>query len=418
MKKTKREPSPVQELQVPEGQLHRRIWLTVLAILIAVGAFAFGISQLVKAIRGEDETWVTISAERYGGDLLFQYDVSAGTEGAVAAKKRVTAAYSALCAEAEALFGFDSETVSTKGLQWLSRHPNETVSVDAALFDALKLLEGAGDRTVYLAPLRADYDNLFLAQTEDEAAQYDPLTDPDAVAFRKDAMRHCSDAGMIALRLNSDGTVYLSVSDAYLAWAKENGVEQFLDLLWLKNAFVVDYIAAGLTAQGLTYGAISSYDGFTRNLDGTRTETYGQNLTDRADGTTYTAVQMQYTGSLTVVTMRSYPLYATDRFTCRLMADGSARTLYLDSADGICRMSVGTLLAAAKGKTCAEVALAVAPFYIADTPDDAALTACAGEEIDCLYVADRTVFYTSQHCLTPVQVYDNGDIRYSLKQLT
>lgn len=423
-KKRKRgEPAPVQELLVPEGQVRRRLWLTILAVVIAIGAFAFGISQLVRAIKADDESWVTIRSDRYGegdgdgSELLFQYDLSAGEGSTNAKKKVVTAAYTALCSRAEALFGAESEDGSVCGLAWLSRHPNETVTVDPALYQALHLLEQAGDRTVFLAPLRVDYTNLFLSDDELTAATYDPLTAPDAVAFREETMRYVSDADMIDLRLGEDGTVCLVASDAYLAWAETNGVTALLDLLWLKNAFVVDFIVDGLTEQGLTFGAISSYDGFTRCMDGTRTLTYGQNLTDRMNKTTYTAAELQYSGRMTVVTMRGYRLYEWDRFSCREMADGSTRTLYLDPHDGICRSGTGTLLAASREGGCAETALKLAPIWIADEIDLSALRDLATDDLDCFYVSEQTVRFTSQKLLRLLSLYDDGTVCYGAEEL-
>lgn len=149
----------------------------------------------------------------------------------------------------------------------------------------------------------------------------------------------------------------------------------------------------------------------------TRGGTFGQNMTDRVGGTVYTAVQLQYSGRMTVVTMRNYALYSPDRFFCRDMADGSTRTLYLDAGDGICKAATTTLLAAAKEQSCAEVALTLAPFYIANTPDPARLDACTEKGIDCYYIADRTVYYTAQTYLKPVTVYDDGSLRYQLRSI-
>lgn len=423
-KKRKRgEPAPVQELLVPEGQIHRRLWLTVLAIVVAIGAFAFGISQLVRAIKDDNEVWVTLRSDRYGkgngdgSELLFQYDLSAGDGSTNTKKKTVIAAYTELCSRAEALFGAESEDGSVCGLAWLSRHPNETVTVDPALYQALRLLMQAGDRTVFLAPLRADYTNLFLAEDELTAATYDPLTAPDAVAFREEAMRYAADVDAIDLHLGEDGTVCLAVSDAYLTWAKTNCVTALLDLFWLKNAFVVDFIADGLTERGLTYGAISSYDGFTRCLDVTRSLTYGQNLTDRTGGTTYTAAELQYSGRMTVVTMRSYRLYEWDRFSCREMSDGSARTLYLDPRDGICRSGEGTLLAASRTGSCAETALKLAPIWIAEAVELSELRELATDDLDCFYVSERIVRFTSQKLLRLLSLYDDGTVRYGAEEL-
>ena len=148
MRRKKRDQAPVKELLVPDGQVHRRLWLTVLAIVIAIGAFAFGISQLVKAIRGDGESWVTVRSDRYGegygSDLYLQYDVSAGEGSTVQKKKQITAAYTELCTAAQDLFDAATEADGTGTLRWLNQHPNETVRVDAALYRALELLRQAG----------------------------------------------------------------------------------------------------------------------------------------------------------------------------------------------------------------------------------------------------------------------------------
>ena len=69
-----------------------------------------------------------------------------------------------------------------------------------------------------------------------------------------------------------DNKVCLNVSDEYLAFLQENGVDSLIDFGWLKNAFVVDYLAEVMIARGYTLGAITSYDGYTRNFDSLNTE--------------------------------------------------------------------------------------------------------------------------------------------------
>lgn len=58
----------------------------------------------------------------------------------------------------------------------------------------------------------------------------------------------------------------LEVSEEYQNWMAENGYETYLDFYWMKNAFIVDYLADLMIENGYIRGAISSYDGFNRNL--------------------------------------------------------------------------------------------------------------------------------------------------------
>ena len=61
----------------------------------------------------------------------------------------------------------------------------------------------------------------------------------------------------------------MSVSDDYLAFAEKNFISDFIDFSWMKNAFITDYVADVMIDNGYTLGSLTSYDGFTRNLDQT-----------------------------------------------------------------------------------------------------------------------------------------------------
>ena len=56
-------------------------------------------------------------------------------------------------------------------LRYINAHPNEDVTVDAALYAALELLEGSGTRYHYLAALYEQYYSLFNSATDAEAAE-------------------------------------------------------------------------------------------------------------------------------------------------------------------------------------------------------------------------------------------------------
>ena len=80
----------------------------------------------------------------------------------------------------------------------------------------------------------------------------------------------------LTLELLGGNQVKLNVADAYLQFAKANEITEFINFYWLKNAFIVDYMAEELEAAGFTGGIISSFDGFQRNLGATK-GSYSQN---------------------------------------------------------------------------------------------------------------------------------------------
>lgn len=78
----------------------------------------------------------------------------------------------------------------------------------------------------------------------------------------------------ISLELPGENQVCLHVSDAYQAYAAEMGYTAYLDFFWMKNAFLIDYLADTIRGEGYQLGIISSKDGFVRCLDETGEKEY------------------------------------------------------------------------------------------------------------------------------------------------
>ena len=93
----------------------------------------------------------------------------------------------------------------------------------------------------------------------------------------------------------------------------------------MKNAFITDYVADVMIENGYTLGSLTSYDGFTRNLDLTSAITkfkcrsgcfrdsrrkcdYSFNLYDRQGNIIYPAGVMHYNGAESIVSLHNYPM--------------------------------------------------------------------------------------------------------------
>lgn len=93
----------------------------------------------------------------------------------------------------------------------------------------------------------------------------------------------------------------------------------------MKNAFITDYVADVMIDNGYTLGSLTSYDGFTRNLDQTSAITklnagpdtsgtaeenadYSFNLYDRQGNIIYPAGVMHYDGAESIVSLHNYPM--------------------------------------------------------------------------------------------------------------
>ena len=123
---------------------------------------------------------------------------------------------------------------------YLNGHVNEIVTVDPALYKALTVLTQYDCRYAYLAPAYAEYDRVFSAESDAEAARYDPAGDPELAEYLAEIAAFAGNPEMVNLEILGDNRVRLTVSTEYLKFTEENEIETVLDFGWMKNAFIAD----------------------------------------------------------------------------------------------------------------------------------------------------------------------------------
>ena len=106
------------------------------------------------------------------------------------------------------------------------------------------------------------------------AAQFDPEKDDDAAEEAAAVAAFAQNPDDISMEFPGENQVCLHVSDAYQAYAAEMGYTAYLDFFWMKNAFLIDYLADMIRGKGYQLGIISSKDGFVRCLDETGEKEY------------------------------------------------------------------------------------------------------------------------------------------------
>ena len=408
---------PVAKIEVSEKHVGRRVIAAAVFLLIGVGAFAYFIVGLVRGEPGWTEITALSSRVSCSGDFVFLYEVGAESGAAKSEKRDVTAAYTEAAEKAYWMFenvraestseetdgeslsvihgaaaagNHDSESGAAVmgSVRFLNDNPNQTVTVDAPLYEAFAKLEAAGGRWLYLPAVYREYENLFQSESDLMAAEFDPQLNEIVASYVKEVLSYANDPASVSLKLLGENQVQLSVSEAYLSFAEENGIDSFIDFGWMKNAFIADYLAETLTAAGFTRGSISSFDGFVRNLDG-RELSYSFNIYDRvADSGEASAgagirqlAVLEYNGPLSLVYLHDYPMTSLDQQRYYQMADGEMRTVYIDPRDGLCRSSVSSMISYSyeTDAGCADILLSMVPVYIADEFDADAVEAMAGK---------------------------------------
>ncbi len=407
---------PVEKIEVP-GTIPKWRWVLVVLLLLVGAAFiAYGFSSLFSSEPG----WSEIEAESTedlscSGDFTLLYNLGTNGMNASAENRALTALYTQAAVDAYRLFTTDIGYVDIHNPYYINAHPNEVMTVDDTLYRAFSQIQQSGDRTLYLAPIYELYDNVFTCADDAQTADFDPRQNEDVRAYDREIASFANDPDAIDIRLLGDGQIELHVSDAYLAYAEEAEIEDFIDFSWLKNAFIIDYLADRLITNGYTAGTISSVDGFSRIMDDDAQ--HSLTLYDRQGSDIFPAATMIYSGALAIVTLRDYPM--DDAYPPRYYTfdDGRTLTRYLDARDGLCKSALHDLTAYSKTSGCAEITLSLIPLFIADEWEDTAPDALCEDGIFTIYCRDRVIRYND-----PTLILDhllNADaIRYISELVT
>lgn len=390
---------PIKRLEVGQSKhVKLRVVLAVLAAAIAVASFGYGIHSLLNRGGGWQTLESYVDGVDHSDDFVVQYYFDSTSSSATAQYKSLCALYTQVLEQANELFYPEGE------LSKLNAAPNTAVEVDPILYSALEKLQTAGDRCLYLAPISVEYDRVFLSDSESIAAACDPNRDAEAGEYASQLAAFANDPEMIDVELLDGSRVRLRVAQAYLDFAAENEIESFIDFGWMRSAFVVDLIAQTMQDNGRTAGYVSSYDGFTRNLDEGRG--YSFNLFDRRGSEIDLPAVMSYTGPMSIVYLRNYPMGEADRWHYYTYADGIFTTAFVDPASGLSKSAADNLVGYSQSADCVDILLRLAPIYLADELDTAALEALPEQQIDAVWFEGERVMHTQQSL--PLALTEDG----------
>lgn len=384
---------PVTKLELSEKNIRLR-WIAIVVLLaIAAAAIGYGFSLALQTEPGWQEVTVLSDEVNCSGDYRLMYDFGAGDVNPTAQYKKLEVTYKDLTVSAYRLFS--SEAEGKDNLYHINNHLNEAVTVDPALYAALAKLAGSDTRYAYMAPVASLYSPVFLAANDGEAALYDPMRDPDMGDIAREMASYCKDPAMIRLEILEENQVRLNVAEEYLAFGEEYGIETYLDFGWMKNAFIIDYMADALQAQGFVFGYLSSYDGYTRNLD-IREESYSLNIFHRVENDVYMPAVLNYSGPMSLVSLRNYPASEKDQWSYYAYGDGQVTSLFLDPADGRCRTSIDAMTLYSGELGCADIAMKAAPLFLAEVFDHEPLEKLAEQGIHSIRCHDKGVVCTEE----------------------
>lgn len=387
-------PKPVEKVELSERYVGLRVVLFLVLLVVGVSAIAYGI----RSFFGTKEGWTAVGTEMSAGagagnEFIFMYRLGSRDDMSVVAEnKAVTAAYAKALEHSYQLFHSNQSFENVPNIYYINQHPNQVIKVDDLLYRAFATAAEYEDRNLYLAPVYESYDDIFFCEDDSQIVDYDPCTNEEVAALYREMAVFAGDPESVEVRLLGDNEIQLYVSDDYLKYGRQNDVSKWIDFSWMKNAFIVDFLAEELAAQGFTAGTISSYDGFARNMDDSG-ETFALNIYNREQEEIRQVAAMQYSLPRSFVTLRDYPMNAPDKYRYYQLDNGQIRTSYLDVADGLCKSAVDSLYSYSTEHGCAQILMEIAPLYIADAMQEPALWELAENGIYSLYCRDHVILY-------------------------
>ncbi len=406
---------PAEKIELEEKSPKKRIVLAVILLAVGLGLIGYSIFSALGQKGGWTQIGVTeTSAESVASEFVLLYELGASGRSPAAENRELSRLYTELCAEAYRIFHADRGFEEVHNLYYWNRHIGEPVELEPALYEALETVEAYGNRFLFAAPFYREYKNLFQDTEDGSAALVDPYKSEEIAAYFRELSAFTSDEAHVRVELLGDGRAVLFVSDEFAAFAKENGIDTFVDLYWARNAFAADYIAEGLSEQGFVFGSLSSYDGFTRVLDARGGE-YAQSLYSLYDGVPAYVGQLCHVGPQSTVCLRSFRMNA-EEMTYYLYQTGERRHPYVDVNDGLCKNAWDMLVSYSRERSCVEVLLSMLPAFLAEEPNEARLAEIRQDGVYSLYVSGETVFYNETGAVIK-NLFDDGTLTYSLCEI-
>ena len=400
---------PVKHIELDERKLKPRLILTIVFFLIALAAITYGVISMTST----EDGWRTIevSSELSGtctSEIAFQYNLGASGVAAGVEYRALSKVYKEAADNATKIFN-NLTYVDTSNLRTLNNNPNAEIEIAPELYSALKLLSDNGRREIFYAPYYDEYNSLFLCTDDIEAYNFDPTRNEDEAQYLADVSKYINDESHVSLTFTGDNKVILNVSDSYLTFAEEYGIRSYIDLYWMKNAFIVDYIADKLVDNGYCFGSLSTFDGYVRNLDSSSGYTYGFNLYDKVDNTVNPAAIMNYSGSIAIVNYRSFPMSDLDVQYYYEDENGKITHKYI-GADGYPTCSTSSLVMLSRDAGCAEILVKTMKYYLADELDTESIGNLT--DIDCVYFDNGNIFtLVSDENITFDNLYDGYGVK-------
>lgn len=246
----------------------------ILVLIVAVGAFGYGFSNMGKMEPGYYE--ITESADKeallYGNGITLTYLFTGESDAIKEEKNRVEAAYSAALNRAYKLLDADNHYEGYQNIAVLNENVGQDVEVSDELYAILKdayekTLERQG-YNMFAGAFYAHWNEILILE---EPAEFDPLLQDEEAGRLSALAEKMNTQDNFALAFSEDGTnrVRLEVSQDYIDFCRENEEKEvYIDLNLLHDAYLMEIVVSALENAGYSDGFMTTDSGLTVSLSG------------------------------------------------------------------------------------------------------------------------------------------------------
>lgn len=394
-------PKPVKKIELNEKNVKLRFILFILSFLVVVACAILIFVNLFKKESGFTtiEAYPTINMQN---DFVFSYDVGNTDLSITEEINNLSNKYTSLLEFSYIQFDIYSDH-NQNNINYINNHINQDIQISELLYDSIEDVVNENEKLLYLAPIYSYYNDMF--STELDLNMLDPYQNINVQNYFKDILDYIN-SNSIKINLLSNNTINLYVSEDYINYLNENDVFYYIDFGFLKNSFIIDYIAENLLLAGYNKGNIKSYDGYFVNLDSSLDYNFVIDVLDNVNNFGSRVCNFTVKGKTSVVQFRNFMYYQNDIYRYVKMPDNSYRHIYIDYNDGLSKSSTNSLTSYSTELSCSEIALKTYRGFISDN-----FSLAATDQIKQVWIANTSIYYNDQS-ISLQNLYDINNVKY------
>lgn len=394
-------PKPVKKIELNEKNVKLRFILFILSFLVVVACAILIFVNLFKKESGFTtiEAYPTINMQN---DFVFSYDVGNTDLSITEEINNLSNKYTSLLEFSYIQFDIYADH-DQKNINYINNHINQDIQISELLYDSIEDVVNENEKLLYLAPIYAYYNDMF--STELDLNMLDPYQNINVQNYFKDILDYIN-SNSIKINLLSNNTINLYVSEDYINYLNENDVFYYIDFGFLKNSFIIDYIAENLLLAGYNKGNIKSYDGYFINLDSSLDYNFVIDVLDNVNNFGSRVCNFTVKGKTSVVQFRNFMYYQNDIYRYVKMPDNSYRHIYIDYNDGLSKSSTNSLTSYSTELSCSEIALKTYRGFISDN-----FSLPTTDQIKQVWIVNTSIYYNDQS-ISLQNLYDINNVKY------